>query len=244
MLTRDVQLSRAIIDLVDNCVDGAHRLRGDGRYDGLWVRIELDRDRFRISDNCGGIPIQLARDYAFRFGRPKEAAETPNSVGLFGVGMKRTFFKLGRFFSVESRCRTERFTLRVDVDKWMASGDQHGPDDWHFDFEELEEDAPEVPEGETSTTIEVGSLLPAVSDTFALENFQQQLILEITAAHSVSVDRGLAITVNQLPVNFVPQKLLRSDLLQPAFVELVPLCGHVIKQNGESPLSSLPRALV
>lgn len=26
MLTRDVQLSRAIIDLVDNCVDGANRL--------------------------------------------------------------------------------------------------------------------------------------------------------------------------------------------------------------------------
>jgi hypothetical protein len=35
MLTRDVQLSRAIIDLVDNSVDGAKRLRGDGRFDGL-----------------------------------------------------------------------------------------------------------------------------------------------------------------------------------------------------------------
>jgi hypothetical protein len=28
MLTRDVQLTRAIIDLVDNCIDGAKRLKG------------------------------------------------------------------------------------------------------------------------------------------------------------------------------------------------------------------------
>src|SRR5262249_16037792 len=125
------------------------------------------------------------------------------------------------YFSVESRCQTERFALGVDVDKWITNGDEHGPDDWHFDFDELEEQAPEVPLEETGTTIEVRALLPAVSDTFGLANFQQQLILEITGGHGVSVDRGLAITINQIPVNFVPQKLLSSDILRPAFVERV-----------------------
>src|SRR5206468_1285406 len=160
----DVQLTRAIIDLVDNCVDGAHRLRNDGRFDGLWVRIELDGDRFRVSDNCGGIPVQIARDYAFRFGRPKEALDTPHSVGLFGVGMKRTFFKLGQEFSVASRCSTEQFTLHVDVNKWIAGDNDHGPDDWHFAFDTVDEHAPAVPDEETGTIIEVRSLHPTVLD--------------------------------------------------------------------------------
>ncbi|MGH9433064.1 MAG: hypothetical protein ACRD3T_16150, partial [Terriglobia bacterium] len=33
MLTRDIPLTRAIIDLVDNSVDGARRLRPTGDYD-------------------------------------------------------------------------------------------------------------------------------------------------------------------------------------------------------------------
>src|SRR4051812_32570873 len=97
MLTRDVSLSRAIIDLVDNSVDGARRLRPGGNFTGLTVTIHLSPEEFRIEDNCGGIPVAIARDYAFRFGRPKDAPNTSGSVGQFGVGMKRTFFKLGRF---------------------------------------------------------------------------------------------------------------------------------------------------
>src|SRR5574340_703783 len=81
MLTRDIQLIDAIADLVDNCVDGARRTRPDGNFDGLWVRIEVAADHFRIADNCGGIPVNVARNYAFRFGRPPGMEPTPHSVG-------------------------------------------------------------------------------------------------------------------------------------------------------------------
>src|SRR5205085_7004486 len=64
VLTRDVQLTRAIIDLVDNCVDGANRLRAVGRFDGLWVRIELDDQGFKISDNCGGMPSPKGKPFS------------------------------------------------------------------------------------------------------------------------------------------------------------------------------------
>jgi hypothetical protein len=218
MLTRDVHLTRAIIDLVDNSVDGAHRLRSEGNYEGLWVRIELNKEVFRVTDNCGGIPIQIARDYAFRFGRPKEAEETPGSVGLFGVGMKRTFFKLGRWFSVDSKCSTERFKLSVDVDEWIAEGDEQGPEKWHFDFDMLEENIVPVEGEEIGTTIEVKSLLEPVAATFGLETFEQQLLSELKAAHAVSVERGLKITVNQIAVEFVGQTLLTSSSLYPAYV--------------------------
>src|SRR5206468_348474 len=121
MLTRDIPLTRAILDLVDNSVDGARRMRANGDFTGLSVRMELDRTHFKIADNCGGIPVDIARNYAFRFGRPREAPATPGSVGQFGVGMKRTFFKLGRHFKVASVTASSRFTIDIDVERWKAA---------------------------------------------------------------------------------------------------------------------------
>ncbi len=72
MLIKDIQLTRAILDLVDNSVDGARRLRPDGDYEGLWIHITASQELFEIEDNCGGIPVDLARNYAFRFGRLAE----------------------------------------------------------------------------------------------------------------------------------------------------------------------------
>jgi len=217
MLTRDVLLTRAIIDLVDNSIDGAHRLRGTNSFEGLWVHIELSAEFFRVTDNCGGIPINIARNYAFRFGRPREAEQTPGSVGLFGVGMKRTFFKLGRAFSVSSRSRTEQFALNVDVDQWLRDSENEQTDGWHFDFASAAQDLEPVPDDMTGTRIEVTRLLPAVADSFGLAQFQTQLKEEIRGAHTVSLNRGLTLTVNGLPVSFLPQKLFNSELIKPAY---------------------------
>src|SRR5687767_4958623 len=89
MLTKDVALNRAIVDLVDNSVDGARRLRPgeDETFASLEVKITANLQRFEIRDNCGGIGIDLAKKYAFRIGRPKGMPSTPGSVGQFGIGM-------------------------------------------------------------------------------------------------------------------------------------------------------------
>lgn len=216
MLTRDIPLTRAILDLVDNSVDGARRLRSNGNYDGLWVRMELSADQFRIADNCGGIPVDIARDYAFRFGRPKEAKGTPGSMGQFGVGMKRTFFRLGRHFVVRSATTNSRFTVDVDVDEWLA--DTGSPENWHFKFKELEVGV-RVKEGDTGTVIEVDRLLSNVKDTFALENFRGRLAEELSHAHALTLNSELAITLNSLPIRHDPQQLFVSKHLKPAFLE-------------------------
>ena len=141
MLVRDIELVDAIADLVDNCVDGARRTRPNGNYSGLWVRMDANTDKFRIADNCGGIPVDLARNYAFRFGRPTGMKATKHSVGQFGIGMKRALFKLGRHFTVESVTTLARFRVVVDVEKWRTEGDtkQNGvvdqkQDRWTFEF--------------------------------------------------------------------------------------------------------------
>jgi hypothetical protein len=219
MLTRDIPLTRAILDLVDNSLDGARRMRADGGFDGLWVRVELDKNHFKIADNCGGIPVDIARHYAFRFGRSKDAPLTPGSVGQFGVGMKRTFFKLGRHFQVYSVTSSSRFDMDIDVEQWMAVDEPEKADQWHFSFQNIEENLDAVPADEIGTRIEITQLYDTVAESFGLENFLTRLKQEMALAHTLSMDRGLAITVNTIPLRHEPQRLFVSDRLRPAFVE-------------------------
>ena len=125
MLVRDISLERAVLDLLDNCIDGAKNLRpGDASdYSGLSVRIKMDGKHFKIEDNCGGFDIEKARAYAFRFGRPHDADSTDYSIGQFGVGMKRALFKFGKRFEVESTTDSEHWSMHVDVKRWLRKHD-------------------------------------------------------------------------------------------------------------------------
>ena len=71
MLTRDIGLEQAVLDLVDNSIDGAKGLKADGDrpFEGRKVALEFSKDRFRIVDNCGGFSKEAARTYAFKFGK-------------------------------------------------------------------------------------------------------------------------------------------------------------------------------
>jgi len=154
MLTHDLVLKDAIGDLVDNSVDGAHRVKGDDNYDGLCIKIEIKEDYFCIIDNCGGISIDLARDYVFRFGRPEEMPSTDHSIGQFGIGMKRALFQLGSCFEIESKSNKSYFVVKVNVDDWKIN------DKWEFEFDKMERYKDEVPELERYTKITVTSLYP------------------------------------------------------------------------------------
>ena len=127
MLVRDITLIPAIKDLVDNSVDGARRIKPAGKFLGLWVRVEFDGKQFKIADNCGGMNNDVARKYAFRFGRPEEAGQQKHSIGQFGVGMKRSLFKMGSNFTVSSTAERSRFDLEVDVNEWKKD-----PKKWQF----------------------------------------------------------------------------------------------------------------
>ena len=190
MLVRDIPLEMAIHDLLDNCVDGALRLRGDQSFEGLEVDITCSPDYFDIHDNCGGIEPGIAREYAFRFGRPKNVEPVPHSVGRFGVGMKRAVFKLGRHFSVVSISQRHRFVVDVGVAQW----EEHP--DWHFEFKELEEFPAEIPWEERGTTVHVEELFPAVAERFVLEYFLSRLRADIQARHQRHLDRGLVVRLN------------------------------------------------
>lgn len=211
MLVKDIELVSSILDLADNCVDGARRLSPDGDYTGLSVRIEANETQFKIADNCGGIPIQIAREYAFRFGRPKEMPSTRHSVGQFGVGMKRALFKLGTKFKIESTSENSRFVIEIDVEEWNRKKE------WGFEFSEYEEGLTNVPIEERGTIITVFPIHENVSEDFAVENFQTRILEELVEAHSESIDKGMAFTLNGIPLVSQPLELLRSEELKPAY---------------------------
>jgi hypothetical protein len=214
MLVKDIPLTRAIIDLVDNCVDGARRIRRDSNYDGLWVRLKVSRDRFTITDNCGGISVRLARQYAFRFGRPDDMEPTPHSVGQFGVGMKRAIFKLGTHFRIQSTTDSSYFVVDEDVEEWKSREEAH----WTFRFDEVEENLePAPPPAERGTKITVSSLHEAVSSAFGLDNYRGELRRELTTAHQRNMEKGLTIVLNNAPLTPHPLTLLQSDDLKPAY---------------------------
>ncbi len=217
MLIRDIELMPAIVDLVDNSADGAKRLRpdpGDRRYEGLWVKLHVGPDRFEITDNCGGMDVDMARHYAFRFGRPEDATGPIGEVGQFGIGMKRALFKMGERFEVKSSAESSRFALPVHVPTWL---DEPG-DDWSFSFSEVEEGIA-VPEDDRGTTITVTDLHDLVREDFGQQRFVNRLRRQVAVRELRLLHQGLTITVNDEPLAAQAPILLAGDELTPIHVE-------------------------
>lgn len=210
MLVKDVELFDVIPDLIDNSVDGAKR-SGSEDFTGFEVRVEVNDEYFKISDNCGGISVEVAENYAFRFGRDKHMDQkdvVAHSTGLFGVGMKRAIFKLGRWFWIESTSANSRFVIEEDIEEWASH------DRWEFEFKELEERdfSPEM----RGTVLYVRNLHDTVASDFAVEMFLNRLRLIIRRAHLENLDKGLAIIFNGLAIEPVEVSLLASSILKPA----------------------------
>lgn len=217
MLIRDIELIPAIIDLVDNSADGAKRVRKKpkaDRYAGLFVNVEISPDRFVIEDNCGGIDVKLAREYAFKFGRAEDATGPIGEVGQFGIGMKRSLFKMGEKFTVSSATTKTRFTLPVNVPKWTA---EKSPD-WSFRFEEVAENI-KVPKKQQGTKIVVENLHEFVKEDFAQKSFVSRLRRELAMRELRLLQQGLVVTVNEEPVSAQPPILLAGKDLSPIRVE-------------------------
>jgi hypothetical protein len=205
MLVRDLSLRDAIGDLVDNSIDAVRKiikLRNDApseftlisnKYRGFTLTLTLDEDRFIIEDNCGGMDVTTAREYAFRFGRDPDAPPTPGSIGQFGIGMKRALFKLGRQLVITSRAESSSFTMKIDVDTWAADRKN-----WSFRFDTYDEEA-KYKQEERGMRIEITRLNPDVAEMFrdsAKNLFESRLIKEIGNENLFSINNGFTIKIN------------------------------------------------
>lgn len=221
MITRDVSIEDAIIDLLDNSIDGANKINPDD-YSGLEIELKINSEEFYIRDNCGGFSLETAKKYAFRFGRPDEAPQRNNTIGRFGIGMKRSLFKIGKRFVVESETSEDHFKVDVDVDKWSKKtksvrtdeNDECTIDDWDFNYERIEKSL-----GYKGTIIRVSDLNNEVKDLFTDNNFIVELADDIQKLLNFSFHKGIKIILNGKELKGQKIELLFSDKYKPYYAD-------------------------
>jgi hypothetical protein len=202
MLTRDIKLEDAILDLLDNCVDGIHRSikNSDGikPYLGFKAEIEFNKGLFSISDNCGGIPWEL-HHYAFKLGRdPKNTEKIPDSVGAYGIGMKRAIFKMGQHCHITTKHGLNRYKIEI-TRKWMES------EDWELDVKNAEWISEQ-----DGTKIEITELHEGIERMFDEdpENFKTGLEQIIQTQYAYIIEQGFEVKINGTTVTPITTKLV------------------------------------
>jgi Histidine kinase-, DNA gyrase B-, and HSP90-like ATPase len=226
MLTRDIELQDAVLDLLDNCVDGIVRSRAtkpspDRPYDGFEATIIMANDHFVIEDNCGGIPIEVAKKYAFSMGRPPGTGDAGQeaTVGIYGIGMKRAIFKLGTEALVESR-HDEGFIVEFSPE-WMRD------DKW----EELPMFALQAEKlVNRGTRIEIYRLNQEATDAFSDKTWIDEFRKTVSRHYSIIIAKGFSVKVGSqeefdaglTPITAEEFRLLQTNPSQPGGDHIAP----------------------
>ena len=213
MLVKDLSLKDAIGDLVDNSVDAANKNAAIFKTDltKFVIKITFDKNHFNISDNAGGIEKEIARKYAFKLGKPKDYKQGKHTIGQFGIGMKRAFFKLGEYIAVESVALNSDFKLTISVREWKERKDET---DWDFKFDNETGNINKPvkhPLKDTKTVINITHLKKDVLNQFKEPQFMLDLINEISLQHQFAINKGLKIKINSDKPIEAPKITLISD---------------------------------
>jgi len=180
MLIKDITLRDAIGDLTDNSVDAANaNASKSDQQDEIdlskfSINILLDKTHFEIFDNCGGIEEDIARESAFKLGKPKNYEFGKHTIGQFGIGMKRAFFKLGEQITVKSVALNSLFKIKINVPEWRDKTDEK---DWYFAFDSVTKEKHKLKD--TMTTITISGLKEDVKKQFSDPQFLIDLKNEI-----------------------------------------------------------------
>lgn len=216
MLTRDIALSDAILDLIDNCVDGATRqTKGQQKkakpYDGYEAWLTIEKDSFEIDDNCGGIPEDRIAD-AFLLGRPKiDKDKNLPTIGMYGIGMKRAIFKIGEEAVVESRAGDGSFAITYDH-KWLDPDN----DSWELSIHTLRQAKNE----KKGVTILIPWIRDEVAKHFGNKQFLNNLKATISEHFGYLMQKGFSVALN-------------AEVLQPKTLQLYTIKSH--KEVGVRP---------
>ena len=211
MLIRDIALEPAIAELVDNSLDGVRMLRQRNYTGQCSINVEFNENYFSIKDSCGGISIKDAKDYCFRFGRDENRSfELNNGTGVFGIGMKRALFRMGKDFEIISYTKTEHFKIHIDVDNWLLDNDEN----WTFSFDEVN-DSENNPIEKCGTTIRITKLHNTISHTFSDPKFKNSFLNYIKQRCSMIEKLNVTVSINNNIIQYSDEKILFNDRFKP-----------------------------
>jgi len=221
-ITRDLSLEDAILDLVDNAADSFIRTRNIdvspallevevsrrpsmGSASKALIAITLNKDEFTIYDRCGGIDLEHAARQVFRFGRPP--GSYPGSLGVYGIGMKRAIFKIGKHIVIESYTKKSGLRVEIDVPKW-AEDDEN----WEFPITKI---GPARNDSEAGTRITIRGLNDEVKLRVDDGILMGRLREALSTTYSLFLQNFLSVSLNgtDIPPRTLP--IAAFDDLEP-----------------------------
>lgn len=223
MFTRDIPLIDCILDLVDNSIDALVRKEKIDVSESLLsveikrdqvteevrqmgeVNIQISEDSFVIEDNSGGITREEAEKEVFRFGAPEKPR---GQLGVYGIGLKRAIFKIGRKIIIESRTEDEGFSVNIDVDEW--SQDEN---DWTFPISYI---SGTRSRREAGTRIEITQLRPEILLRVRSGSLEKRLVDRIQTTYGLFLGRYVEISVNSQNLRSRQIPFGESDEVDPA----------------------------
>ena len=202
----DISTADSILDLIDNSIDAARRniaqknSPGDDSfslpdsYEGYEVRIDLNNDEITVSDNCNGIEEQTLVNNAFRLG-----ARSPQefSIGAYGVGLIRAFWKLGNDCELNTDTGNNAFMLLFS--------------------KQLLDDGNDILADRVNTTgkphniVKITNLTPEVNIDVKDSEWKKRFAERLSKVYGLCIHKGLKVQLGSDVIEgFCPQ--IRSDL--------------------------------
>lgn len=206
MLTRDIELDDAILDLLDNSVDGAMRsnpgkIYSPAPFKGFEAELTIKDGKFLIRDNCGGIPPDYLTD-AFSLGRPSSDKDKDlPTIGMYGIGMKRAIFKICKSAKVTSSHNSSHVRV-IYTSEWLDPLNN----EWNLPVETLAVDTKCK-----GVTIASTDLKEEVSSQFKSDIFENRLRQKISEHFGYIMQKGFKVILNGSPVSPSTLPLLSTE---------------------------------
>ncbi|MEO6254404.1 MAG: ATP-binding protein [Ferruginibacter sp.] len=214
MLTRDIALMDAIMDLIDNCIDGIHReakkngiKKGISNYKGFHADINLNEKEFILRDNCGGIPLNVAKNYAFKMGRSTDYHDDDKleTLGMYGIGMKRGIFKMGLKADVTTWNNNDIYKVKIPED-WAAIPK------WVFEYENLSKSNIKGLLTHPGTRVHITALHKNISKQFKdTSGFVKDLKIELQKHYGYIIQQGFSISLNGVKILSLELNILTNN---------------------------------
>jgi hypothetical protein len=231
LITRDISLTDAILDLIDNSINAAlvplaDHLKTADDYQRLLantkvtpavkVDLTIGSRRIFIRDTASGISIEAAEKHAFRFGPDDGRAHESDRLSVYGIGLKRAMFKCGNKINMVSDHRNGGFELNLNARRWAKEDQEDRDKPWRFEITVRPAAA-----GESGTRIAITELHDDVVRRPEDGLFLQQLKERIASTYSFFIGRVVEITVNDSAIekesfeigdNYISEKFLSNGV--------------------------------
>ena len=155
-------------------------------------------------------------------------------MSVYGVGLKRAIFKLGRVIKVESYTEEDGFVVDIDVDDWSRPENE---DNWTFP---IEKQMQAKTEGSAGTCIVVSNLNSEVVMRLNDGTLLMKLKQMIASTYPLFLEKYVSVTINNIPVTPLPMTVTAGEGVETSSlrfeeddVKVIITAGLAEKLGGE-----------